>query len=96
MDLLVLLFNEFETLDGFGPVEVLGKLENIQTRWKISRPLERCKSHSNNHKILIETRLSFCHHSATTPRIQICKNDAIEERPSIKKRAFYTNLQSNI
>ncbi|HBE78965.1 MAG TPA: dimethyladenosine transferase [Firmicutes bacterium] len=31
MDLLVLLFNEFETLDAFGPVEVLGKLENIQT-----------------------------------------------------------------
>jgi putative intracellular protease/amidase len=29
MDLLVLLFNEFETLDGFGPVEVLGKLESI-------------------------------------------------------------------
>lgn len=29
MDLLVLLFNEFETLDVFGPVEVLGKLEDI-------------------------------------------------------------------
>ena len=29
MDLLVLLFNEFETLDVFGPVEVLGMLENI-------------------------------------------------------------------
>lgn len=29
MDLVVLLFNEFETLDAFGPVEVLGKLEDI-------------------------------------------------------------------
>ncbi len=29
MELLVLLFNEFETLDAFGPVEVLGKLEDI-------------------------------------------------------------------
>lgn len=30
MDLLVLLFNEFETLDVFGPVEILGKLEDIK------------------------------------------------------------------
>lgn len=30
MDLLVLLFNEFETLDVFGPVEILGKLEAIK------------------------------------------------------------------
>ncbi|HBF37290.1 MAG TPA: dimethyladenosine transferase [Firmicutes bacterium] len=29
MDLLVVLFNGFETLDVFGPVEVLGRLENI-------------------------------------------------------------------
>jgi Transcriptional regulator containing an amidase domain and an AraC-type DNA-binding HTH domain len=29
MDLMVLLFNEFETLDVFGPVEILGKLEDI-------------------------------------------------------------------
>ncbi|MDR1701444.1 MAG: DJ-1/PfpI family protein [Sporomusaceae bacterium] len=28
MDLIVLLFDDFETLDVFGPVEVLGKLEN--------------------------------------------------------------------
>lgn len=31
MDLVVLLFNEFETLDAFGPVEVLGKIDNIST-----------------------------------------------------------------
>lgn len=29
MDLVVFLFDEFETLDAFGPVEVLGKLEEI-------------------------------------------------------------------
>ena len=29
MELLVFLFDEFETLDVFGPVEVLGKLEDI-------------------------------------------------------------------
>ena len=29
MDLVVLLFNEFETLDVFGPVEVFGRLEEI-------------------------------------------------------------------
>ena len=30
MDLLVLLFNDFETLDVFGLVEILGKLEDIE------------------------------------------------------------------
>lgn len=29
MELIVLLFNDFESLDAFGPVEVLGKLEDI-------------------------------------------------------------------
>lgn len=29
MDLVVLLYDEFETLDAFGPVEILGKLEEI-------------------------------------------------------------------
>ncbi|NLG83992.1 MAG: DJ-1/PfpI family protein [Firmicutes bacterium] len=29
MDLVVFLFDEFETLDAFGPVEVLGKLKSI-------------------------------------------------------------------
>jgi hypothetical protein len=29
MDLIVLLFNDFETLDVFGSVEVFGKLEDI-------------------------------------------------------------------
>jgi transcriptional regulator GlxA family with amidase domain len=29
LDLIVILFNEFETLDVFGPIEVLGKLDDI-------------------------------------------------------------------
>jgi transcriptional regulator GlxA family with amidase domain len=36
MDLVILLFNEFETLDAFGPVEVLGKLEDISKLWFVS------------------------------------------------------------
>lgn len=33
MDVNVLLFSEFETLDAFGPVEILGRLEKCQLRF---------------------------------------------------------------
>ncbi len=36
MDLVVLLFHEFETLDAFGPVEIFGKLKEITKIWFVS------------------------------------------------------------
>lgn len=36
MDLVVLLFPEFETLDVFGPVEIFGKLEEMTKIWFVS------------------------------------------------------------